>query len=93
MTLGGTMSKGTTDFAQLQQAFRRWLERHDRSEHTIRAYVSDLRQFRAWFEAQTGEVFTLQAVTEYDLQDWRAQLQAAGKPATVNRKLAALARV
>jgi integrase/recombinase XerC len=90
MTLGGTMSKGTTDFAQLQQAFRRWLERHDRSKHTIRAYVSDLRQFRTWFEAQTSEVFTLQAVTVYDLQDWRAHLKAKWKPATVNRKLAAL---
>ncbi|MEA3310168.1 MAG: tyrosine-type recombinase/integrase [Chloroflexota bacterium] len=84
------MSRKQTNFAQLQQDFRRWLERHDRSEHTIRAYVSDLRQFRTWFEAQTSEVFTLQAVTEYDIQDWRAHLKAKWKPATVNRKLAAL---
>jgi site-specific recombinase XerD len=29
-------------------------------------------------------------VTEYDLQDWRAHLEAKWKPATVNRKLTAL---
>jgi integrase/recombinase XerD len=57
----------------------------------VRAYVSDVRQFLAWFEQHTGEPFALLAVTEYDVRAWRDTLAAKSKPATVNRKLASLA--
>jgi site-specific recombinase XerD len=70
--------------------FRTHLETRDKSLHSIRAYLSDLRQFAAWFAEHTGEPFTLETVTEYDVRDWRDHLAAKMKPATVNRKLAAL---
>jgi integrase/recombinase XerC len=70
--------------------FHAHLEARDKSPHSIRAYLSDLRQFAAWFADHTGEPFTLEGVTEYDVRDWRDHLAATMKPATVNRKLAAL---
>lgn len=73
------------------EAFQRWLESHDRSPHSIRAYLSDLRQFAGWFEEHTGEQFGPAAVTEYDVRGWRDALAAKDRPATVNRKLASLA--
>ncbi len=74
----------------LLSAFQLWLESHDRSQHSIRAYLSDVRQFAGWFTQHTGEVFALGAVTEYDIRAWRDVLAASARPATVNRKLAAL---
>ena len=71
-------------------AFAEALRARDRSAATVKHYLSDLRQFVAWFEERTGEPFTLQGVTEYDVRDWRDHLAATMKPASVNRKLAAL---
>jgi len=71
-------------------AFAEALHTRDRSAATVKHYLSDLRQFVAWFEARTGEPFTLEGITEYDVRDWRDYLAAAMKPASVNRKLAAL---
>jgi site-specific recombinase XerC len=71
-------------------AYRRWLEEHDRSAHSMRAYVADVRQFVSWFEDHTGDPFTLPAVTEYDVRAWRDALAEVSKPASVNRKLASL---
>jgi site-specific recombinase XerD len=82
-------TENATINAVLEQ-FRHHLEARDKSPHSIRAYLSDLRQFAAWFTEHTGEPFTLEAVTEYDVRDWRDHLVATMKPATVNRKLASL---
>lgn len=70
--------------------FADWLRRRDCSDTTVKHYLSDLRQFVRWFEARTGEPFTLSGVTEYDVRDWRDHLVATMKPASVNRKLAVL---
>ncbi len=70
--------------------FHTHLEARDKSPHSIRAYLSDLCQFAAWFTEHTGETFALETITEYDVRDWRDHLAATMKPATVNRKLAAL---
>ncbi len=75
---------------EMLEQFRHHLETRDKSPHSIRAYLSDLRQFAAWFTAHTGEPFALKTVTEYDVRDWRDHLAATMKPATVNRKLASL---
>ncbi|MFN2272555.1 MAG: tyrosine-type recombinase/integrase [Anaerolineae bacterium] len=72
------------------ERFHTHLEARDKSLHSIRAYLSDLRQFATWFVEHTGEPFTLETVTEYDVRDWRDHLAATMKPATVNRKLASL---
>lgn len=84
------MSQPNTSLEHLQDRFRAHLEARDRSPHSIRAYLSDLRQFAAWFVEQTGEPFALESVTEYDVRGWRDHQAEKKKPATVNRKLAAL---
>ncbi|HIP97345.1 MAG TPA: hypothetical protein EYH32_09050, partial [Anaerolineae bacterium] len=71
-------------------SFAAALRARDRSAATVKHYLSDLRQFVAWFETRTGESFALDVVTEYDVRDWRDHLAATLKPASVNRKLAAL---
>lgn len=72
-----------TDFAEA-------LRRRDCSAATVKHYLSDLRQFAAWFEEHTGEPFALNVVAEYDVIGWRDKLASERKPSTVNRKLAAL---
>jgi site-specific recombinase XerD len=79
----------TQDNAQLD-GFEKWLVKHDRSAHSIRAYLSDVRQFITWCVQHTNEPFTLAAVADEHVQDWRDQLEDEAMPATVNRKLAAL---
>jgi len=79
----------TQDNAQLD-GFKKWLIKHDRSAHSIRAYLSDVHQFAAWYVQQTKEPFAPAAVTDEHVQDWRDQLENRAMPATVNRKLAAL---
>jgi site-specific recombinase XerD len=58
--------------------FHTHLEARDKSPHSIRAYLSDLRQFATWFTEHTGETFALEAITEYDVRDWRDHLAATG---------------
>jgi integrase/recombinase XerC len=79
----------TQDNAQLD-GFKKWLIKHDRSAHSIRAYLSDVRQFAAWYVQHAKEPFTPAAVTDEHVRDWRDQLENHAMPATVNRKLAAL---
>lgn len=83
-----TQDNATTD--ALLDDFKKWLTRHDRSVHSIRAYLSDVRQFAAWYVETTGEPFAPAAVTDEHVQDWRDKLENEAMPATVNRKLAAL---
>ncbi len=68
------------------------LRRREASEHTVAAYRRDLTAFAAWFAAHVGQDFAIAAVTPTDVRDFRAHLREAQhrKPATINRKLAAL---
>ncbi len=84
------MTQDNTSTDVLLDGFKKWLVKHDRSAHSIRAYLSDVRQFTAWFVQDTKEPFTLAAVTDEHVQDWRNKLEDEAMPATVNRKLAAL---
>lgn len=72
--------------------FATWLKSRGRSEHSLRAYRSDVNQFTIWFHQHTQELFSLAAVTDQDVVDWVDHLSRVGHamPATVNRKLAAL---
>jgi len=83
-----TQDNATTDV--LLEGFEKWLIKRDRSAHSIRAYLSDVRQFTAWFVENAGEPFTLTAVIDEHVQDWRDRLEEGAMPSTVNRKLAAL---
>ncbi len=85
-----TQDNATTD--ALLTDFATWLKSRGRSEHSLRAYHSDVSQFTIWFHQHTQELFSLAAVTDQDVVDWVDHLSRVGHamPATVNRKLAAL---
>jgi integrase/recombinase XerC len=74
----------------LLEGFKKWLVRHDRSAHSIRAYLSDVRQFMSWCGGDSEASFELALIGDEDVQSWRDQLEQKAMPATVNRKLAAL---
>jgi len=85
------MSQGNSPHEALLNDLAAALRARDRSELTIKPYLSDLRQFVAWFEEYAGAQFRLEAITEYDVREWRDHLAATMKPASVNRKLSSLA--
>lgn len=74
----------------LLETFCKWLEAHDRSAHSIRAYLSDVKQFVEWFVEHTKQPFVLDAITNDDVRAWRDDLEATHQPASINRKLTAL---
>ncbi len=84
------MTQDNTITGVLLESFEKWLARHDRSAHSIRAYLSDVRQFIYWYGDQAREPFRPADVDEEIVQGWRDHLQCEAMPATVNRKLAAL---
>jgi len=65
-----------------------------KSPKTIRCYREELAAYAAWSEAEYKEPPTLQAIMEGDLREWIAWLRAQKgpklKPATINKKRAAL---
>ena len=75
-------------------AFEEALRREGKSPLTISSYLSDLRHFATWFAQSNGEPFSPQAITIYDVRSYKSHLQTVAKfkPATVNRRLAALAK-
>ena len=64
----------------------------ERSEKTVEAYISDLRQFESWFERVNAESFHPGRVTGVDCHDFRSyQLQEEEvAPSTWNRRRVAL---
>lgn len=80
-------------------SYEHWLrEREDLTPASIRNYLSDLRHFIAWYEAereaQVHDCFTPQEITTPALTRYRTYLQTVGrqKPASVNRSLISLKR-
>ena len=73
------------------QDFLDHLYDHDKSEQTIRAYLSDLSTFRHWLESQVDESFSPQIITPLDIVNYRKWLKENGKKSTtINRHLASL---
>jgi site-specific recombinase XerD len=70
------------------------LTREEVAAKTVRAYQADLAHVARWFETTTGEAFCAAAVTPTDVRDYKAHLVSVERrrPATVNRRLAALRR-
>jgi len=68
------------------------LHQREASHHTIAAYGRDLTSFAAWFTQHLDQDFGVTAVTPTDIRDFRTYLRDRQnqKPATINRKLAAL---
>lgn len=84
------MTQDNEETQALLEGFKKWLVRLDRSAHSIRAYLSDVRQFISWCGSNREEPFELALIDDEDAQDWRDRLEQKAMPATVNRKLAAL---
>ncbi|MBC7227758.1 MAG: tyrosine-type recombinase/integrase [Thermoflexales bacterium] len=74
------------------QSFLDDLARQGKSPVTIRGYRADLEAFAAWVQQTYGEPFEPARIVREDVRAWRAHLLAVQrcKPATVNRRLAAL---
>lgn len=68
-----------------------FLEEHDYSANTKRAYRNDILSFGKWFETANDEPFRLERVTVSDLVGFRTSMRSSGKSvATVNRGLNAI---
>src|SRR4051812_4330688 len=82
------------DVDQLVDRFLQDLERQETSPQTRHAYRLDLLHFASWFARTVGETFSPEAVTPSDVREYRGHLVTVEKrkPATVNRRLAALRR-
>jgi integrase/recombinase XerC len=84
------LSASATDW--LNQ-FELYLKRdQDVSAPTLRNYLSDLRQFVAWYEQAVIPKFEPAAITTAILTRYRAYLQESLKPSSVNRALISLKR-
>lgn len=68
------------------------LQRQETAHRTIANYESDLLCFARWFTSTVGEAFTSAAVTPTDVRNYKAHMVTVEwrKPATINRRLAAL---
>lgn len=74
--------------------FRQFLDGHDFSKLTVRAFTFDLQKFARWFAAANAEPFTVVRVTLRDVADFKDHLrrERGQAVATVNRSLVALRR-
>ncbi len=72
--------------------FARHLAAQDKSAHTIKGYLADLRAFQHWFEQAFGHPLTLEGVMALDVRQYRQHLQTTqnSTPATINRRLSAI---
>jgi site-specific recombinase XerD len=86
-----TTDPTTADPAEVA-LFTEDLTRQEVAHKTLVNYQSDLRCFARWFAGVNDEPFTAAAVTPTDIRDYRRYLinEERRKPATVNRRLAAL---
>jgi site-specific recombinase XerD len=73
---------------------RGFLNTHDFSPNTRKAFRTDLRKFASWFSTANGEPFRIERVTIRDLVDFRNHLRRECEQAisTVNRCLVTLRR-
>jgi site-specific recombinase XerD len=77
--------------SQVVKEFVAQLQAQDASPHTVSAYRRDVSAFFTWLAEQIGQEASPIQVTTFDVQKYRDHLVALGrKPATVNRRLAAL---
>jgi site-specific recombinase XerD len=74
--------------------FAQFLDAHDLSPNTRRAFAQDVRKFARWFTTADREPLTVQRVTTRDITDFRDHLrrEEGQAVATVNRALVTLRR-
>ena len=72
----------------LLQDYSDYLYDQDKSEQTIKAYMTDLRSFSRWFQQNTGEPLDVESITPMEIIEYRnALLDWDKKPSTINRSL------
>lgn len=70
------------------QDYRDYLYDQDKSEQTVKAYMTDLHAFSRWFQRITGEILSLESITPMEIIDYRnTMLDWGKKPSTINRSL------
>jgi len=74
--------------------FVRFLDGHDFSPHSRRAFIQDVRKFARWFSDANREPFKVERVTVHDVTDFKNNLRCGQGQAvaTVNRCLVTLRR-
>jgi Phage integrase, N-terminal SAM-like domain len=74
--------------------FQQFLNAHDFSHNTRRAFTLDLRKFVAWFTQTNKELFRITRITTRDISDFKDYLRKkrGQAVATVNRCLVTLRR-
>jgi Phage integrase, N-terminal SAM-like domain len=74
--------------------FAAFLDHHDFSENSRRAFTQDIRKFAVWFSSANRECFVVGRVTTRDVTDFREHLrrEQCQAVATVNRCLVTLRR-
>lgn len=74
------------------EQFEAELARQGKAPATRRGYLADLRRFAAWIQQTYGEPFDPARLVREDVRAYRAHLLTVQrrKPATINRRLAAL---
>lgn len=74
--------------------FAAFLEAHDLSANSRRAFLQDIRKFARWFASANREPFTVGRVTTRDVADFRDDLRRTHGQAvaTVNRALVTIRR-
>ncbi len=78
--------------ADWQAEFQSALEAEGLSGASVRNYLQDLRVFAGWFETVNGTGFSPELTTGVDLRLFRDQQIQTVRPATWNRRRAALGR-
>lgn len=75
-----------------QAQFTRYLQEHDRSEATVRAYTIGVRTFAEWLQTYAGEVLDPVRVTPLDVRAFKKYLveKTSLKTASINNYLAGL---
>jgi site-specific recombinase XerD len=72
--------------------FQAELYRQDKSQLTIKNYISDIRLFAKWRQESYGEEFTPSSIAQREIIEYRSYLLTVrtSSPTTVNRRLASL---
>ena len=81
---------GLDDWATFTDRFLDGCRSAGRADLTLRTYRADLAAFGSWYEEGNGAPPDPIAITGLDVAEYRSWLQRRWKPATTNRRLAAL---
>ena len=73
-------------------SFEEYITKQDRSPLTIRGYMTDLKDFAAWFEKTNGEPLAPARITPTDVKEYKQHLLTVKrlKANTVNRRLSSI---